>query len=241
MREATAHSPGRRILPRFSPGEALFVWGTSVQVTIEIEACWAGVSAGHPSAGGLPDGHQFGIGIGSGGTTASGSVDWLRGPPAARRQERPSRWHRSATGPRPFRRQRHRHPLSLRHLPDLCPTGHPERVRRARAPGRRGHGERHPDQDPGLRDLIGEPRCHPKPKVRLHAHRSLRALLEQQTYLHRTSILLRPATGPGPHDHPNPLPDEFGTPIPARTGLLEHGHPAARKTAVKGASTWVAR
>lgn len=235
MREATAHSPGRRILPRFSPGEALFVWGTSVQVTIEIEACWAGVSAGHPSAGGLPDGHQFGIGIGSGGTTASGSVDWLRGPPAARRQERPSRWHRSATGPRPFRRQRHRHPLSLRHLPDLCPTGHPERVRRARAPGRRGHGERHPDQDPGLRDLIGEPRCHPKPKVRLHAHRSLRtcwssrptctarrSCYDLQPDLVRTTIRTLCQTSLAPQSRPGQ--GCWSTAIPPRVRLQSRAH-----------------
>ncbi|WP_405942365.1 HEAT repeat domain-containing protein [Streptomyces sp. NBC_00207] len=95
------------------------------------------------------------------------------------------------------------------------------------------------DQDPGLRDLIGELLRHPRPKVRLHAHRTSRALLDRQTYLHHTSLLLA-----------DPQPDlvraairtlghaAWPPAIPAITAMLEHPHPTIRKTATEALVTW---
>ncbi|MYT21422.1 hypothetical protein GTW69_14170, partial [Streptomyces sp. SID7760] len=92
-----------------------------------------------------------------------------------------------------------------------------------------------PDRDPALRDLIEELLHHPRPKVRLHAHRTSRAVLDRQTYLHHTSVLL--------HD---PQPEVVRTAIrtlsharwapaiPALTGLLEHPHPTVRGAAAEG-------
>lgn len=119
---------------------------------------------------------------------------------------------------------------------DMARTGDPVRIRQALTRLAEGHGgPDEADQDPGLRNLIGELLRHPRPKVRLHAHRTSRAVLDRQTYLHHTSILL---------DDPQPdlvrtairtLCHASWTPaVPAVTGLLEHPHPAVRKAAAEG-------
>nr|WSW42948.1 HEAT repeat domain-containing protein [Streptomyces sp. NBC_01001] len=126
-------------------------------------------------------------------------------------------------------------PPSRQKLLDLARTGDPMQIRRALVRLAEGHSGPDPDQDPGLRDLIGELLHHPKPKVRLRAHRTSRAMLDRQTYLHHTSILLD-----------DPQPDVVRTAIrtlshaswapaiPALTGLLEHPHPTIRKAAAEG-------
>lgn len=126
-------------------------------------------------------------------------------------------------------------PPSRQQLLDQASTGDLVRVRQALARLVEGHRGPDPDRDPRLRDLIGELLRHPKPKVRLHAHRTSRAMLDRQTYLHHTSILLD-----------DPLPDLVRTAIrtlchanwapalPALTGMLEHPHPVVRRTAAKG-------
>ncbi|WP_030714888.1 HEAT repeat domain-containing protein [Streptomyces sp. NRRL S-237] len=126
-------------------------------------------------------------------------------------------------------------PPSRQQLLDQARTGDLLRVRRALARLVEGHRGPDPDRDPRLRDLIGELLRHPEPKVRLHAHRTSRALLDRQTYLHHTSILLD-----------DPRPDLVRTAIrtlchanwapalPALTGLLEHSHPVVRRTAADG-------
>lgn len=125
---------------------------------------------------------------------------------------------------------------SRRELMDMARTGDPVRIRQALTRLAEGHGgPDEADQDPGLRNLIGELLRHPRPKVRLHAHRTSRAVLDRQTYLHHTSILL---------DDPQPdlvrtairtLCHASWTPaVPAVTGLLEHPHPAVRKAAAEG-------
>ncbi|MFE2552874.1 HEAT repeat domain-containing protein [Streptomyces sp. NPDC059355] len=126
-------------------------------------------------------------------------------------------------------------PPSRRQLLDQARTGDPTRIRRALARLAEGHGGPEPDQDPGLRDLIGELLRHPRPSVRLHAHRTSRAMLDRHTHLHHTSILLD-----------DPQPDLVRTAIrtlshaswapavPALTGLLEHPHPTVRKAAAEG-------
>lgn len=124
---------------------------------------------------------------------------------------------------------------SRKQLLDLARTGDPVQVRQALTRLFEGHNGPDPDRDPDLRDLIGTLLHHPKPKVRLHAHRTSRAVLDRQTYLHHTSILL--------HD---PQPDlvrtairtlchaSWAPAIPAVTGLLEHSHPVVRRAAAEG-------
>ncbi|MBT2446552.1 HEAT repeat domain-containing protein [Streptomyces sp. ISL-43] len=126
-------------------------------------------------------------------------------------------------------------PPSRQDLLDLARTGDPVRIRQALTRLAEGHSGPDPDQDPGLRDLIGELLHHPKPRVRLHAQRTSRAVLDRQTYLHHTSILLD-----------DPQPDlvrtairtlchaNWAPAIPAVTGMLEHSHPVVRKTAAEG-------
>lgn len=124
---------------------------------------------------------------------------------------------------------------SRQELLELARTADPVRVRRALTRLAEGHSGPDADQDPGLRDLIGELLHHPRPKVRLHAHRTSRAMLDRQTYLHHTSVLLD-----------DPQPDLVRTAIrtlchaawapaiPAVTRMLEHSHPVVRKTAAEG-------
>ncbi|MEV6582946.1 HEAT repeat domain-containing protein [Streptomyces sp. NPDC051582] len=126
-------------------------------------------------------------------------------------------------------------PPSRQQLLDHARTGDPMRIRRALARLAEEHRGPDPDRDPGLRDLIGELLHHPEPKVRLHAHRTSRAMLDRQTYLRHTSVLLD-----------DPRPDVVRTAIrtlshagwapavPALTGLLEHPHPTVRKAAAEG-------
>ncbi|MFE9636866.1 HEAT repeat domain-containing protein [Streptomyces sp. NPDC006463] len=126
-------------------------------------------------------------------------------------------------------------PPSRQELLDLARTGDPVRVRQALTRLAEGHSGQDPDQDPGLRDLIGELLHHAKPKVRLHALRTSRAMLDRQTYLHHTSILLG-----------DPQPDLVRTAIrtlchatwapaiPAVTEMLDHSHPVVRRAAAEG-------
>ncbi|MFE9566748.1 HEAT repeat domain-containing protein [Streptomyces sp. NPDC006487] len=127
------------------------------------------------------------------------------------------------------------HPPSRRELLDLARTGDPVRIRQALTRLAEGHTGPEADQDPGLRDLIGELLRHPKPKVRLHAHRTSRAMLDRQTHLHHTSVLLA-----------DPQPDLVRTAIrtlcraswvpaiPIVTGLLEHPNAVVRRAAAEG-------
>ncbi|WP_327738231.1 HEAT repeat domain-containing protein [Streptomyces nojiriensis] len=125
-------------------------------------------------------------------------------------------------------------PPSRQELLDQARGGDPVRVRQALARLAEGHSGPGPDQDPRLRELIEELLRHPKTKVRLHAHRTSRAVLDRQTYLHHTSILLD-----------DPQPDlvrtairilcraNWAPAIPALTGLLEHSRPVVRGTAAE--------
>ncbi|WP_327417295.1 HEAT repeat domain-containing protein [Streptomyces sp. NBC_01233] len=124
---------------------------------------------------------------------------------------------------------------SRQELLDLARTGDPAAVHQALKQLAERHTGPSADQDPGLRDLIGELLRHPKPKVRLHAHRTSRAVLDRQSYLHHTSLLLT-----------DPQPDLVRTAIrilchatwtpaiPAVTEMLEHPHPTVRRTATEG-------
>ncbi|MFD9307880.1 HEAT repeat domain-containing protein [Streptomyces sp. NPDC060048] len=126
-------------------------------------------------------------------------------------------------------------PPSRQELLDLARTGDPVRVRQALTRLSEGHGGPDPDRDPALHDLIAELLRHPRPKVRLHALRTSRAMLDRQTYLGHTSILLDDTQPDLVRTAIRTLCHADWTPaIPAVTGLLEHSHPVVRKSAAEG-------
>ncbi|WP_030715150.1 HEAT repeat domain-containing protein [Streptomyces sp. NRRL F-2580] len=139
---------------------------------------------------------------------------------------------RERTPPEPTR------PPSRQDLLTLARTGDPARIHQALTQLTEAHPGPATDQDPELRDLISELLHHPKPGIRLRAHRTSRALLDRPTYLHHTSLLLA-----------DPQPDLVRTAIrtlthapwppaiPAMTALLEHPHPTIRKTATEALIT----
>ncbi|MFD9499616.1 HEAT repeat domain-containing protein [Streptomyces sp. NPDC060035] len=124
---------------------------------------------------------------------------------------------------------------SRRELLDLARTGDPEQIRRALTRLAEMYPGPDTDQDPELRDLLSELLHHPRTGIRLHAQRTSRAMLDRQTYLRHTSILLD-----------DPRPDVVRTAIralchaswapaiPAVTALLGHPHPVVRRAAAEG-------
>ncbi|MFJ8014977.1 HEAT repeat domain-containing protein [Streptomyces sp. NPDC096339] len=126
-------------------------------------------------------------------------------------------------------------PPSRQALLDQARTGDPVRIRQALTRLTEQHGGPTPDQDPALRSLLGELLHHPRPGVRLHAHRTARTMLDRETYLRHTSTLLY-----------DPQPDlvrmairtlchaTWAPAIPAVTGLLEHSRPVVRRAAAEG-------
>lgn len=90
---------------------------------------------------------------------------------------------------------------SRRELLRLARTGGPDQIRRALtrlaenhprrgAPAERASTTTSAPPDPELHALIGELLHHPRPRVRLHAHRTSRALYDRATYPHHTAALL---------------------------------------------------
>ncbi|MGX1881575.1 HEAT repeat domain-containing protein [Streptomyces sp. NPDC055287] len=126
-------------------------------------------------------------------------------------------------------------PPSRTELLDLARTGTPEQIRRALTRLAAEHRSPDPDDDPGLRSLIGALLKHPRPKVRLHAHRTSRAMLDRPTYLRHTAVLL---------DDPQPDVARLAVrtlchagwepAVPAVVGLLDHAHPVVREAAREG-------
>ncbi|MEU1487759.1 HEAT repeat domain-containing protein [Streptomyces sp. NPDC005752] len=72
----------------------------------------------------------------------------------------------------------------------LARTGGPEQIRRVLSRLAEEHGGRGTDSDPVLREVIGELLVHPRPKVRLHAHRTSRTMLDRPAHLLHTAVLL---------------------------------------------------
>ena len=115
-------------------------------------------------------------------------------------------------------------------LLNLVRTGHTAQIRRALTLLDEDH-----EHDPELESLIAELLHHPEPRIRLHAHRTGRKLLDRPTYLRHTAILLD-----------DPEPDvirsaittlshaAYEPAIPALVGLLAHPHTAVRTTAANG-------
>ena len=117
----------------------------------------------------------------------------------------------------------------------LARTGGPEQIRRALTRLVEEHGGRTADRDPVLKEVLGELLTHPRPKVRLLAHRTSRSLLDRSAHLHHTEALLD-----------DPQPDirrmairtlcraGWEPAVPAMVALLDHTHPAVRREAAKG-------
>ncbi|WP_086780157.1 HEAT repeat domain-containing protein, partial [Streptomyces griseus] len=124
-------------------------------------------------------------------------------------------------------------PETLPELLGLARTGTPEQTRRVltrlveeRAPGP-GAGP-----DPELRSLVEELLRHPRAGVRLHAHRTSRALFDRDTHARLTALLLS-----------DPLPDvvrmavrtlgraSWEPALPDLVRLLDHAKPVVRRAA----------
>lgn len=154
----------------------------------------------------------------------------LRGPDAAQRDSAAQASLRDRTRAVPTGAPRS---PSRRELLDLARTGDPEQIRRALT----RLAEAGPDtgRDGAVPSLLAELLHHPRPGVRLHAHRTSRAVLDRQTYLRHTFILLEDPRPDIVRSAIRALCHASWTPaIPALTGLLGHAHPVVRRTAVEG-------
>ncbi|WP_432106126.1 HEAT repeat domain-containing protein [Streptomyces sp. bgisy091] len=117
----------------------------------------------------------------------------------------------------------------------LARTGGPEQIRRALSRLAEEHAGREPDRDPALGEMIGALLTHPRPRIRLHAHRTSRTMLDRRSHLAHTTTLL---------DDPQPdivrmairtLCRAVWEPaLPSLVALLEHSHPAVREEAARG-------
>ncbi|WP_137231697.1 HEAT repeat domain-containing protein [Streptomyces sp. BPSDS2] len=126
-------------------------------------------------------------------------------------------------------------PVTLPELLALARTGTPEQTRRVltrlveeHAPGT-GTGA---GPDPELRALVEELLRHPRAGVRLHAHRTSRALFDRETHARLTALLLS-----------DPLPDvvrmavrtlgraSWEPALPDLVRLLDHAKPVVRRAA----------
>ncbi|MFD7861219.1 HEAT repeat domain-containing protein [Streptomyces sp. NPDC059783] len=117
-------------------------------------------------------------------------------------------------------------------LLDLAETGTPDQICRALTDLAGSHTGPGPDPDPRLAALLDGLLTHPRPRVRLRAHRTSRTMLGRDAYLRHTALLLD-----------DPRPDVvrmaartlcragWAPAIPAVTALLGHPHPAVRETA----------
>ncbi|WP_329038713.1 HEAT repeat domain-containing protein [Streptomyces sp. NBC_01725] len=123
----------------------------------------------------------------------------------------------------------------------LARTGSPDQIRRAlnrlaeEHPGPQDPTSREAPDDPELRALIDELLHHPRPRVRLHAHRTSRSLFDRETYLRHTSTLLGDAQPDVVRSAVRTLTHAAWEPaVPAVVALLDHPHPAVRAAAVDG-------
>lgn len=128
----------------------------------------------------------------------------------------------------------------------LARTGGPEQIRRALTllaerheddPARmRRHGAaRSAHPDPELRELLAESLGHPEARVRLHAHRVSRKVMDHEDYLDHTLPLLDDRQPDIVRSAVKTLCHAAWKPaVPALVGLLTHSHPAVRRAASDG-------
>ncbi|MFJ6435728.1 HEAT repeat domain-containing protein [Streptomyces sp. NPDC091416] len=127
------------------------------------------------------------------------------------------------------------HRPTRRDLLDLAGTGTPEQICRALTELAAAHPGPEPDRDPQLLDLLGGLLTHPRPRVRLRAHRTSRAMLGRSVHLGHTALLL---------DDPRPDVVRMAVltlcragwepALPAVTALLGHPHAVVREAAAEG-------
>ncbi|MFD3522344.1 HEAT repeat domain-containing protein [Streptomyces sp. NPDC058653] len=124
---------------------------------------------------------------------------------------------------------------SRQELLHLARTGGPDQIRRALTRLTEDRFDPAAHDDPELRALIGELLHHPRPRVRLHAHRTSRALYDRATYLHHTSSLLSDPQPDVVRSAVRTLAHAGWEPaVPAIVALLDHPHPAVRGAAADG-------
>ncbi|WP_069630512.1 HEAT repeat domain-containing protein [Streptomyces niveus] len=110
----------------------------------------------------------------------------------------------------------------------LARTGEPDQIRRALT-------RLTEVRDPELPALIGELLHHPRPGVRLHAHRTSRQVSDRETYLHHTSTLLNDPQPDVVRSAVRTLAHAGWEPaVPAIVALLDHSHPVVRGAVVDG-------
>ncbi|MFI2291875.1 HEAT repeat domain-containing protein [Streptomyces niveus] len=117
---------------------------------------------------------------------------------------------------------------SRQDLLQLARTGNPDQIRRALTRLTEEH-------DPELPTLIGELLHHPRPGVRLRAHRASRELFDRETYLHHTSTLLNDPQPDVVRSAVRTLTHAGWEPaVPAIVALLDHSHPVVRGAVADG-------
>ncbi|MGW8575936.1 HEAT repeat domain-containing protein [Streptomyces niveus] len=117
---------------------------------------------------------------------------------------------------------------SRQDLLSLARTGEPDQIRRALT-------RLTEVRDPELSALIGELLHHPRPGVRLHAHRTSRQVSDRETYLHHTSTLLNDPQPDVVRSAVRTLTHAGWEPaVPAIVALLDHSHPVVRGAVVDG-------
>jgi HEAT repeat protein len=122
--------------------------------------------------------------------------------------------------------------VSREELIDLIRTGHPEQARRALTRLAEAHEDSRPDEGADVAKLLAELLERPEPRLRLHAHRIGRKILDRATYLRQTMVLLDDRD-------PNLVRSAiralgyagYRPAIPAIVGLLTHSHAPVRRTA----------
>ncbi|MEU8707409.1 HEAT repeat domain-containing protein [Streptomyces sp. NPDC048565] len=114
----------------------------------------------------------------------------------------------------------------------LARTGGPEQIRRALT---RLTEEHTGGLDQDLTELIDELLKHSRPKVRLHAHRTSRALLDRPVHLFHTTVLLDDPQSDIRRMAIRTLSRAGWEPaVPALVALLDHPHPLVRQEAGAG-------
>ncbi|MFI6644070.1 HEAT repeat domain-containing protein [Streptomyces sp. NPDC050504] len=154
----------------------------------------------------------------------------LRGPDAERRDAGALAALRDRSAVAPERAEPSRGELIA-----LARDGSPEQAHRALKRLAERHAGSAPDEDPELRALLGALLTHPRPGVRLRAHRTSRAMLDRGTYLRHTEVLLADAQPDVVRTAVRTLAHAGWRPAaPALVELLTHGHPVVRTAAADG-------
>ncbi|MEU3216197.1 HEAT repeat domain-containing protein [Streptomyces sp. NPDC006971] len=156
----------------------------------------------------------------------------LRDPDAGRRDAAARAELRARTPAAPAGAPRR---ASRRELLELARTGTPDRACRALTELADAHPGPEPDRDPELRELLDELLLRSRGRVRLRAHRASRVMLDRDTHLRHTELLLDDPRSDVVRSAVRTLCRTRWRPaIPALTALLTHPRPAVREAAADG-------